>query len=381
MRASPPDGALSTPLPPGAPPPPVGRRRWQFWLGIVISIAFLIVAFRGQNPREVWQALRAVDVRWLAPALALFAVGVWLRALRWSVLLRPLARLGPGTVLPVVLAGYTANNILPLRTGEVVRAYLLGSRAPVRPGAALGSIAVERLCDGVTMLAFLLVATRAISPTGELRRLATIAAVLFAVAITTLLALLRFDRARDRIIHAVLRPLPAALGPRLEGAAESFFAGLGALTRGRDLLLVGVTSAAAWSCEAGMYWAIGQGFGPPLRDVLTPAAAVLTTAVANLATLVPAAPGYVGTFEAGVMLVVQGVLGAPAGLALSYALLVHAALWFPVTVVGAVCWWRLVRSGRRSEASPTAETTDPTAHERDRLVPTGSSARERGDRR
>jgi uncharacterized membrane protein YbhN (UPF0104 family) len=77
-------------------------------------------------------------------------------------------------------------------------------------------------------------------------------------------------------------------------------------------------------------------------------AALLTTGVANLATLVPAAPGYVGTFEAGVTLVVHGALGVSRGLALSYAILVHAVLWFPITLVGAIIWWRSHLTARRA---------------------------------
>ena len=80
---------------------------------------------------------------------------------------------------------------------------------------------------------------------------------------------------------------------------------------------------------------------------MTPAAALLTTAIANLATLVPSGPGYVGTFEAGVLLAVNGALGIGRGLALSYAVLLHVLLWLPVTVWGAIDWWRLGIVGSR----------------------------------
>ncbi|MBA2597370.1 MAG: hypothetical protein H0V00_12185, partial [Chloroflexia bacterium] len=78
-----------------------------------------------------------------------------------------------------------------------------------------------------------------------------------------------------------------------------------------------------------------------------PVAALLVTAIANLATLVPSGPGYVGTFEAGVLLAVNGALGIGRGLALSYAVLLHILLWLPVTVWGAIEWWRLGVSGKR----------------------------------
>jgi hypothetical protein len=335
---------------------PVAPRRvggWRVWVGLAVSASFLFLAFRGQNPRDVWRTLQTVDLRWLPPALLLYGTGVWLRAVRWSVLLRPVAPLAPRAVLATVLAGYTANNILPLRTGELVRAYLLGRGHGVRKSAVLASIAVERLFDGLTMLAFLLLAMTAISPTTELRRLALAAAIVFAAVVAALATLLLGSGHRDRLLALVLRPLPDRLEDRVRSIAIAFLGGLGSLRRGGDLLLVAATSLLAWGFEAAMYWAIAQGFGPHLRPVFTPAAALLTTGVANLATLVPAAPGYVGTFEAGVTLAVGGALGVDRSLALSYALLVHAALWFPVTAVGAWCWWRQARIGGAAVDRPS----------------------------
>ena len=153
---------------------------------------------------------------------------------------------------------------------------------------------------------------------------------------------------RDRLLQLALGPLPTPLADRVERMAESFLGGLGVLRRKGDLALVAATSVVAWSFEASMYWALAQGFGGEVALAINPLAALLTTGVANLATLVPAAPGYVGTFEAGVTLVVHGALGVPRGLALSYAILVHAVLWFPITVVGAIVWWRAHLTTRRA---------------------------------
>lgn len=313
---------------------------WRVWLGLVISAGFLAYAFQGQHPAEIWAALRRADLRWVVPALGLYFAGVWMRAVRWSVLLRPLVGASARGVLPVVVVGYTANNVLPLRMGELVRAYLLGRRYGVRKTAALATIAVERLFDGLTMLVFMLAAAGAISFTAELRRLTVIAVLLFVAVLLGLLLLMLGGGLRDRLLRLALRPLPDRLAERAERMAVSFLGGLGVLTRKGDLGLVALTSLLAWGFEASMYWTIARGFGPPVETAVGVAGALLTTGVANLATLVPAAPGYIGTFEAGVVLAVNGALDVPRGLALSYAILVHAALWFPVTIWGAVEWWR-----------------------------------------
>ena len=123
--------------------------------------------------------------------------------------------------------------------------------------------------------------------------------------------------------------------------AESFLSGLGVLKRKGDLALVAGTSILAWSLEASTYYTIAQGFGLPISDLMGAGEALLTTGVANLATLVPSSPGYVGPFEYGVQLVISGALGVPREVALSFAIVVHATLYFPITIWGAIEWWRM----------------------------------------
>jgi uncharacterized membrane protein YbhN (UPF0104 family) len=89
-----------------------------------------------------------------------------------------------------------------------------------------------------------------------------------------------------------------------------------------------------------MYYLIAQGFGPQIRDVVGIGATLMTTGVANMATLIPSSPGYIGQFEFGVRLVLNGALRVPEVHALAYAILVHAALYFPITIWGVVLWFR-----------------------------------------
>jgi uncharacterized protein (TIRG00374 family) len=319
----------------------------RVWIGIPISLLFLFLAFRGQDPGEIRDAFARVDWRYLPFALAVQYAGIGVRAYRWHVLMRPVAPISTREIFPALIIGYAANNILPLRTGELVRAWALEQRYGVRKTATLATIAVERLFDGVTMLLFIGGAAMVIGLTAELQHVALIAAAVFAVAIGGMVALLVSGGLRDRLLQLMLKPLPAALATRVEQMAEAFLGGLGVLSRRRDLTIVAVTSLLAWSCEAAMYWTVAQSFGTPLSSAMSFTAAYLTTAIGNLATLVPSGPGYVGTFEAGVLLAVNGALGVPRGLALSYAVLLHVILWLPVTIWGAIEWWRVSLLGKR----------------------------------
>lgn len=331
---------------PNAPPAPVAATRgapvrsWRTLAGILVSAGFLFFAFRGQDYGRIREALHSFDYRYLVPALALYLIGVWMRAVRWSVLLRPLARVSSRDVLPITVVGFMANNVLPLRSGEVVRAYALSKRCGVTKTSALATIAVERLFDGLTMLGFMLAAATVVSFTSELRHLAVIAFVIFAAALIGLFLLTVGGDFRDRLLQVVLGPMPTPLADRVERMAESFLSGLGVLRRKSDLAAVAGSSILAWLLEASTYFVIARGFGAEIRDVLGLGETLLTTGVANLATLVPSSPGYVGPFEYGVQLVVNGALRVPREMAISYAIVVHATLYFPITIWGAIEWWR-----------------------------------------
>jgi uncharacterized protein (TIRG00374 family) len=272
------------------------------------------------------------------------------------VLLRPVKHLHTWNLLPITAIGFMANNVLPLRTGEVFRSYVLSRNHEVRKSSVLATIAVERIFDGLTMVGFMLIAAVFVDFTSDLRHVMTVAVILFAIAVAGLAILTFAHGLRDRLMGIALRFLPGPIGQRVEHMAQAFFSGLEAIRSPRSMGLVALSSVVAWSLEASMYWVIARAFGGSVKAVMGLAETLLTTGVANLATLVPSSPGYVGPFEAGIKAVVSGALDAPAPQALSYAILVHAALWFPITLWGAIEWSRMhlsLRQVRREEDAKT----------------------------
>lgn len=310
-------------------------------IGIAISAIFLYLAFRGQDFGEIGEALRQTAIWWVLPALVLYFIGVYLRAIRWRILLRTVAPdATTGKLFPIIIIGFMANNILPLRAGEIVRSVVIGKEFGVRKTSALATIAVERIFDGITMLGFLAFSMIFVSLTSELQHLAIISFLVFAGLLLAMLLLTFAGDFVTRVLQLVLGPLPDAVGERAEQLAESFLSGLGVLKSRGDLAKVVGTSIGAWTLEASMYYLLAIGFGAQVRDVMTGAVTLLTTGVANLSTLIPGAPGYIGQFEYGVKLVLNGAFGIPESQALAYALLVHAALYFPITLLGLVEWFR-----------------------------------------
>jgi uncharacterized protein (TIRG00374 family) len=323
-------------------------------LGIAISLVFLALALRGQDYAALLAALRSASYWWLVPAIVVYFVGVGIRCLRWATLLAPVKRLSWQQLLPVVAIGYMANNILPFRTGEVVRAYAVGRQFGVSRTATLATIVLERLLDGLTMLAFIVIAGTAVALNSALRHVALIATAIFLPAFVLLVVAARAERALSAAL-ALLRSAPAPLRGRAERLVSSTFAGVAVFRSSTALAQAVGLSVAAWLAEAAMYACVARAFGLDLALTIV----LLTTAVANLATLIPSSPGYIGPFEAGVLLVVAGLAGIPRSVSLSYALVLHAALYLPITLVGLAFWsklqldWALLRRARSEEVVPS----------------------------
>jgi glycosyltransferase 2 family protein len=344
--------AAREPAPDGAPRRS-GALTAKFWIGIGISVVFLYLALRGQNFGALWTALREASYAWLIPAILCYFLGVVIRTYRWHILLRSTREIPMRRLWPVIVIGYMANNILPLRAGELVRTYVLSEREKVSRSATLATIVVERVFDGLTMLAFIVFAALFIDINARVRQLVLVAALLFLGGLAVFFFVAFSSAWRVRLLRAIFARLPHAVTVRAEALIIEFVAGLGSLRRAGDSGLVALSSLAAWSAEAMMYLLVARGFGL----ALTPASAMLTTGVANLFTLVPSSPGYIGPFEAGTLLVVQQILRLPVETTGAFALVLHAALYFPITVWGLYYWFSQHLSLRTVRQYEEVETT------------------------
>src|SRR3972149_956204 len=120
----------------------------RLWLGLGGTGLFLGLFFWRTDLGELGDAQAQANYWWVIPAVAIWFASAVLRSLRWHYLLRGLTTLSTATLSPIVIIGYMANNLLPLRTGEFVRAYVLSERHQVSKMSTLGTIAVERVFDG-----------------------------------------------------------------------------------------------------------------------------------------------------------------------------------------------------------------------------------------
>jgi glycosyltransferase 2 family protein len=312
-------------------------KKWMFWLGIVISAVLVYFAFRQLNPGEAWDVIKTAKYGWLIPGILVYFLAVWVRAWRWHYLLRPLKKISTASMFPIVTIGYMGNNIYPYRAGELLRAAILKRREGVPISASLATIIVERVFDGVVMLAFVFLNLGELSKLtdssgfiGNIRSLAVYGAVIFIFVLIVFLAAAMLPHQTRKIADWFLEKLvPGKVRPKLAGFTHRFLDGLESLRSPADALMIFVTSVIIWLLETGKYWFVMHAF--PFEVSFF--ALMLMNGIVNLATTIPSAPGYVGTFDApGIALLTAYAVPQP--IAAGYTLVLHVALWLPITILG-----------------------------------------------
>jgi uncharacterized protein (TIRG00374 family) len=307
-------------------------RSWKLWVGIVVSIFFLAVALNGLDLKSFWATVRQANYWWLVPGVGVYFVAVWVRTWRWRSMLRHISAVPLSRLFPIVVIGYMGNNVYPARAGELLRSYVLRRKEGVPISASLATVVLERLFDGLVMLLFVFVTLPFAPLPPAYTTLVTIFSLVFGVALLVFLLLAARPAQMSRLYAwAVDHMLPAGLRPRVHGLFDRFVVGLQSLRSPRDLGLIFASSCLIWLTETAKYWFVMQAF--PFSVPFT--VLMLMTAVVNLFTTLPSSPGYVGTFDVpGIAVLVAHGVGQ--AVATGYTLVLHVALWLPITLLGAL---------------------------------------------
>ena len=301
---------MPSPAPPVAPGDPTlaSSSRRGLWLRILVSLG-LAVGFAA----ALWPYLRAVprDLSIAAWALPLYLATLvpyhLARAGRWHALVRPLGDVPLSVTLRVSMAGYMWIALLPFRLGELARPLLLAQRSAVTVHRALGTVAIERVLDGLVICGLFFAASAGRGGQAEvieLQRATTGVMALFGVALVGLLEMARWPRAMAGLLDATVgRVLPRA-GRWASELSHGVAQGLAALPRGGVLLAFVAVTLLYWASNALGMWVLARGCDLPLSL----ADAALVMAVMNIALLVPGGPAQLGIFQTGVALGLHLVL-------------------------------------------------------------------------
>ena len=341
-------------------------------LGLAIAAILIWWLLRHEDPAEVWGHVRDANFGLLALAVAITTAVFPLRAIRWRYFLAPTQADSPfRSRFAAVCVGFMANNLLPVRAGEVARAYAYSRLEPVSTATALATLVVERFLDGVAILLLLVVALASPDfPSGALpgelvSGIRWVSLVLAAILLFSLVLLVlpeRSLRATATVAHALL---PTRIAGGLVTVTEHIVAGLASMRGWRLLLPAFAWSLAVWTLQSLSFWVGFFAFGIDLPF----AAALLTNATVALAVAVPSAPGFVGTFHAGAKLALTDIYGVAAASAIGFAFGWHLGGFIPITLMGLWYARRIGLSMRDLRGSAREATSATGAQGRGRAVP------------
>ena len=330
----------------------LGSNALKIGVTLLVSAVFFYLFIRDLSLEEVWDSILAADYAYVPLGMALFAGSLVARTFRWRVFYSPGAP-GMGILFQTMLVTYAANNLLPLRGGELLRAQLLLDRAQVSRMRTLGVALVERFFDlvvlGVFVVTGIFIANVGIYFVGTGLIIALGAG--FGLAAATLVA--SNTALPGRIASIPWLPLKDSWRTQLRFWGEWVLDGFAALKTPAGFLAASAWTAVAWALEFGMYWAIAQAFH--LDEGFFTIAFV--GAAASLSLSIPSAQGGVGAFQ---LFGKQALLkfGVDANLAGAYLLALHVLLVVPVTIVGLLVFVFMVPRGRAVLRAARAAESD-----------------------
>jgi glycosyltransferase 2 family protein len=308
-----------------------------------------VYLFRTVDVQQLASQLRQTRASWLALCAVASLAGIWARARRWWYLFPPGDE--PPGLLAAMLIGYMANNVLPLRAGEVVRVVVVARRWGRGFWTVVATSIVERLLDSIAIIA-LLTALSIVLPVPRYFVAGTVTLLAVdVVAIAGLIAVAGWPGASRRFLARVTRRWPrvqAATVPML----DTFVSGLGGIRTPRRLPGILAWTVVVWTLPALVGWSALRAVNLDLPWI----AGWTVLAFVGLSVSIPSAPGYIGVMHFAATKAVE-LFGVGAGAGLGFALVYHAVQFIPVTLVG---WIVLLREPiRLGDAARAAELSPP----------------------
>ncbi len=306
------------------------------WIGLAISLGALYLAFRGLRWAEAGEALAHANFGLLALGLALMLAALYARAVRWAFLFFPRKGMSIVNLLGAMNVGFAFNNLLPLRMGELTRAYLISKVEDVTAAHALSTIVVERTLDILTVVALLMITLPFIDAPSWAKGPALLLGLGF-LALAVLLAVLSANRARVMgLVTWSRRFLPERFRESWERTADAAIEGFAVLRQPMAMAQAVFWSAVSWLTSAVLMFVVLRAFSLDLPFT----AAIFVMAATSLGMVVPSSPGYIGVFHAIAIESLVNVFHTDRDLAASYAIVNHAIFYVTPIVISAVYLWR-----------------------------------------
>lgn len=329
---------------------------YKSWFGIAISLFFMILLFRKIDFNQLRSALVSVNYYYILLAVIFTFINYFLRAVRWQYLLIQEKRISLSSLYPATIIGYMANNLLPARFGEFVRAYILAKREGLQTPTVFASLVIDRLCDGFTVILILLLTLFTLKlPNGIADAetlLRTGGVITFAIYMAAAVFLFLLKRKTVRTLEwtsFLLKPFPTKFSESVILLLGSFIGGIRISCKLNHIVAVILSSLAAWLFCIIPVDMVLKGFGIELPIT----ASMFIIVLLVFAVMVPASPGFIGTYHYACFKGLSA-FGIEESMAVSIALVLHATGFFPVIIAGMYYLWKNKISFNELQGAKTA---------------------------
>ena len=318
------------------------RIDYRLWAGIGISLFFLVLLFRKIDFHRLGALLSTADYRYLLLAIVFTFVSYFMRAVRWKYILIVEKDIALSALYPPTIIGYMANNLLPARLGELVRAYTLASKEQLTTPTVIASLVIDRLCDGFSVMLILVATLFTLDLPPAMREAeSTVRAgglvmfLAYAAIVLFLFLLKRYTTRTLLVLGRLLKPFPASWAERLIPVLGNFIGGIQLSSRSRHLMMISLSSLVIWFFCIIPIDMVLRSFGISLPF----AGSMFIMVLLVFAVMVPASPGYVGTYHYACY---KGLSAFQIGeeQAMGIAIVIHAVGFFPVILAGFYHLWR-----------------------------------------
>lgn len=324
-------------------------RRWLMpALGYALSAASLIWVFHGFNLQQTLADFATLDWRYVSIAVLLDLSIYLAHAWRWNILLKPVAKPSYWRSVQAIYIGLYANEILPLRTGELIRCYLLGHWNTIPISIVISSAVIERILDGVWLVIALLITTALV----PLPQYLVEGTRLIGIVLAILLAILIFIAAHKQRAHAMVSE------NKWMSNLRHLIEGIHAMGNWRTMLATSGASLVYLALSILPVWALMEAYGLDLS--VWAAAAVYV--IVRLGTVIPNAPGNAGLIQFFCVLGLQ-LFDVPRPTAVGFSLMMFGVLTLPLLIGGfiavALTGLKLgdIHSSARSSVRPAVEVS------------------------
>ena len=330
---------------------------FNFTFGLLVSIVLMAIFFVTLDIDSLFSTLKTVNYWLIIPSICSYLISVFFRALRWKYLLIHLSHIKMNILYVVVVIGYMANSLLPMRIGELVRSYYLSNESNLSKSSVLATILVERVLDAVTLLLFIGIGAMFVPMAGISKivpfginisssMLAVLFITVFFGAFLILIMIARNPLKAREFVFKVTDLLALPFKGRIDSFTKMFFEGFTSLKYFKTVMFLLVLSVPVWGFEAGVFsimayaFHIDSVFDNWRQFILV---MFLTTSISNVGSSIPAAPGGIGLFE---LVARETIVWLPfgnitRGVAGGYVALVHAVLILPLIILGQIFLWTM----------------------------------------